>query len=188
MQIAADFRLQGQLDTLSTKDFETLKSLKCNVNSLFRKWSLTWKIIVIMVSAGNEPWKSYFSWLIFGISNGLKRIQTPHSLCCDFGGYKTSTTRWSGGRVQVWVQVWAPACHLAISLKGVPEDDRRFRGQNQLPSPWGALRSACAVWTGEHKHRVFPILQQSLRAATGSLEESMLALLLYWLGSRVNKV
>ena len=20
---------------------------------------------------------------------GLKRIQTPHSLCCDFGGYKT---------------------------------------------------------------------------------------------------
>ena len=23
----------------------------------------------------------------------LKRIQTPHSLCCDFGGYKTFTTR-----------------------------------------------------------------------------------------------
>ena len=31
----------------------------------------------------------------------LKRIQTPHSLCCDFGGYKTFTTRWSGCRVQV---------------------------------------------------------------------------------------
>ena len=31
----------------------------------------------------------------------LKRIQTPHSLCCDFGGYKTFTTRWSGGTVQV---------------------------------------------------------------------------------------
>ena len=31
----------------------------------------------------------------------LKRIQTPHSLCCDFRGYKTVTTRWSGGRVQV---------------------------------------------------------------------------------------
>ena len=23
----------------------------------------------------------------------LKRIQTPHSLCCGFGGYKTFTTR-----------------------------------------------------------------------------------------------
>ena len=34
----------------------------------------------------------------------LKRIETPHSLCCDFGGYKTFATRWSGGTVQVWVQ------------------------------------------------------------------------------------
>ena len=24
----------------------------------------------------------------------LKRVQTPHSLCCDFRGYKTFTTRW----------------------------------------------------------------------------------------------
>ena len=31
----------------------------------------------------------------------LKRIQTPHSLCCDFRGDKTFTTSWSGGRVQV---------------------------------------------------------------------------------------
>ena len=31
----------------------------------------------------------------------LKRIQAPHNLCCDFGGYKTLTTCWSGGRVQV---------------------------------------------------------------------------------------
>ena len=68
---------------------------------------------------------------------GLKRIQTPHSLCCDFGGYKTFTTRWLGGRVQVWVQVWAPAGHLAISPKAVPEDNRRFTRQNQRPSSWG---------------------------------------------------
>ena len=34
-------------------------------------------------SAGHEPWKSYFAtWLKFGISN---RLQTPHSLCFDFG-------------------------------------------------------------------------------------------------------
>ena len=31
----------------------------------------------------------------------LKRIETPHSLCCDFGSYKTFTTRCSGGRFQV---------------------------------------------------------------------------------------
>ena len=67
----------------------------------------------------------------------LTRIETPHSLCCDFGGYKTFTTRWSGGRVQVWVQVWALACHLAISPKAVPEGNLRFRGQNQRPSSWG---------------------------------------------------
>ena len=40
----------------------------------------------------------------------------------------------------------------------------------------------------EHKHRAFPSLQQSLRAATGSLEENMLLLLLYWLSSRVKNV
>ena len=39
--------------------------------------------------------------------------------------------------------------------------------------------SACAVRTGEHKHRAFPS-----RAATGSLEENMLPLLQYWLSSR----
>ena len=59
----------------------------------------------------------------------LKRIQFPHSLCCDFGGYKTF--------VQVWVQVWAPASHLAIFPQEVPEGNWRFRVQNQLPSSWG---------------------------------------------------
>ena len=50
-------------------------------------------------------------------------------MLCDFGGYKNFTTRWSGGRVQGWVQVWAPAGHLTISPKAVPEGNRRFRGQ-----------------------------------------------------------
>ena len=51
---------------------------------------------------------------------------------------KPLQTCWSGGRVQVLVQVLAPACHLAISPIGVPEGNRRFRGQNQLPSSWGS--------------------------------------------------
>ena len=40
LPIVADFRLQGQLDALSTEDFETLKGLKREINTLFRKWSL----------------------------------------------------------------------------------------------------------------------------------------------------
>ena len=77
----------------------------------------------------------------------LKRIETLHSLCCDFEGYKTFTTCWSGSRVQVWVQVWAPAGHLAISLKAVPEGNWRFRGQNQQASSWGSSPALLAlVW------------------------------------------
>ena len=47
-----------------------------------------------------------------------------------------------------------------------------------------------ALWhcLGEHKYRVFLSLLQSLRAATGLLEEHMLPLLQYWLSSRVKKV
>ena len=40
LPFVADFRLQGQLDALSTKDFETLKGLKREINTRFRKWSL----------------------------------------------------------------------------------------------------------------------------------------------------
>ena len=114
----------------------------------------------------------------------LKRIETPYSLCSDWGGYKTFTTRWSGGRVQVESKfeplpvIWQI---VAFSPKAVPEGNRRFRGQNQRPSSWGSS-------PGEHKHRTFPSWRQSLRAATGSLEENMLPLLRYWLSSRAKKV
>ena len=39
--------------------------------------------------------------------------------------------------------------------------------------------STCAGQTGEHKHRVFLTLLQSLLATTSLLEENMLPLLLY---------
>ena len=52
-----------------------------------------------------------------------------------FWSYKTFTTRWSGGKVQVWVQV----CVIWQSLwRAVPEGNRRFREQNQRPSSWGS--------------------------------------------------
>ena len=58
---------------------------------------------------------------IWAFSMDLKRIQTSPCLFWDFGADKTFTTCWSGGRVYVWVQVWAPAGHLAI----IPEDYSR---------------------------------------------------------------
>ena len=73
--------------------------------------------------------------------DSVTNLKTPHTLLCDFRGNKTFTTSWSGSRVtrvQVWVQVWAPVGHLAISLKAVPEGNQRFRGQNQQPSSWGS--------------------------------------------------
>ena len=39
------------------------------------------------------------------------------------------------------VQVWAPVCYLSNFPKAVPEDNRRFRGQNQCPSSWGHART-----------------------------------------------
>ena len=101
----------------------------------------------------------------------FKRIETPHSLCCDFGGYKTFTTRWSGGRVQVWVQVRAPAGHLAIS----------FNGQ-----ALGAAHRLCL--RGSDGRAQTQGVSESAAVAAGSLEENMLPLLRYWLSSRVNKV
>ena len=80
----------------------------------------------------------------------LKRIQNPYSVFRDFGVDKTFTTRLSGCRVQVWVQVRAHACHLAFSpcrSSGnhsqrlfTPEGyfNRRFWLQNQSQSSWGS--------------------------------------------------
>ena len=51
-----------------------------------------------------------------------------------------------------------------------------------------AWAASWAGRTGEHKHRTFPSRWQSLRAATCSLEESILPLLQCWLSSTVKKV
>ena len=53
------------------------------------------------------------AWILSS-STDLKRIQTPHSLFRDFRADKTFTTGLSGGRVQVWLLIWAPAVHLAM--------------------------------------------------------------------------
>ena len=63
---------------------------------------------------------------ILAFLNEFKLYRVWWTLFWGFWANKTSTTHWSGSRVQVWVQVWAPARHLAISPKAVPEDNRRL--------------------------------------------------------------
>ena len=78
---------------------------------------------------------------IFNCSTDLKRIQTSHHLFRDFGANKNVTTCWSGGRVQVWIQVWALASQLAIT----PEDYSRRQSKvlnfwllNEWPTSLGS--------------------------------------------------
>ena len=83
----------------------------------------------------------YLQASILASSTNLKRIQAPHSLFRDFRAEKTSTTCWSGCRVQEWVQVWAPSSCLAITPKASPVGNQRFWLQFRCLSPWGrALR------------------------------------------------
>ena len=111
----------------------------------------------------------------------LRRMQTLHSSCCDLGGDNAFTTRWSGGRVQVWAQVWAPAnhWHLAITSEGCFR--RRLK---KLENQWLV---ALPGQIGEHRHRVFLSQWLSLRVTTSSLYENERSILLYWLCSRVKR-
>ena len=91
-------------------------------------------------------------------------------------------------KVQVWVQVWAPAGHLAINPKGYLRRLSKVWNAKSMAELLGQHSgTACARWMGKHKHRVFPSLLQSLRAATGLLEEKALVPPL-WLSSRVKKL
>ena len=76
--------------------------------------------------------------------NEFKLHAVYWTLFWGFGAVKTSTTHWSDGRVQVWVQVRAPAypCRSSGKLwqslpKAIREDNRRMWLQYQWPSAWG---------------------------------------------------
>ena len=68
--------------------------------------------------SGDEGSYSLSALLNFGVFNGPKKNSNCTQFILGLGADKTFTTRWSGGRVQVWVQVQAPACHLAITSDG----------------------------------------------------------------------
>ena len=70
----------------------------------------------------------------------LKRIQTPHSLL-NYSGFSEQIQRLQpiGQAAEFkFESKFKPLQVIWQSLpKAVPEDNRRFRGQNQWPSSWG---------------------------------------------------
>ena len=66
-------------------------------------------IYSVPLSLVYEGWYWLTTGLISAFSTDLKGIRTPHSLFRDLRAHKKFTTRCSGGRFQVWVQVRAPA-------------------------------------------------------------------------------
>ena len=77
-----------------------------------------------------------------------------------------------------------PLPNSAGRLAMTPEDYSRRQSKDLTAKSMAKLLgprsgTAWAGRTGEHKHRAFPSRRQSLRAATGSLEENMLPLLRY---------
>ena len=80
---------------------------------------------VLLLTLVNEGWYQLTTVLKFSVCNW---IQTSHRLF--------STTHWSGGRVQVSVQVQALSVIQQSLLKAIPENNRRFWLQNQWPSSY----------------------------------------------------
>ena len=81
---------------------------------------------------------------------------------------KTITTSWSGGTVQVQVQVWVPAYHLAITQKRRSRIESKAMTANIFSQALGARfwYTALTGQTGKHKHRAVLNLWQLLLVAT----------------------
>ena len=144
-------------------------------------------------------------WLSFGIFNRPKRNSISTLVILWFWGVKIFRTRCLGCRFQVWVQVQAPGCHLAITPVGCSRRQSKnliakissciwqhhptWASSRWLPvqTPLDARQRRNVVawdavsWTvGQASTRVFLSWQQLLLAATGLLYRYVLPLLQYW--------
>ena len=91
---------------------------------------------------------------ISAFSTDLKRIQTPHRLFWGFEADKTSTTHWSGWRVQVW----APTGHLAITPKGYSRIQSKILTAKSMAKLFGQCSgTAWAGHKGKHNERQFRV-------------------------------
>ena len=114
----------------------------------------------------------------------LKRIPTPHSLCVISEAIKPLQLDGQVAEFKLESKfepvpvIWQSLQRLFQKvIKGLEGIGLRTKSTAKLFGPLFCY--ACAGRTGEHKHRAFPSLQLSLRAATGSLEKNMLPLLRY---------
>ena len=147
------------------------------------RWKCISSYLLLQNSLAEEGWYRLTAVLNFSVK---KRIQTPQSWFWDFGADKTSTTSWSEGRVQVWVQVWAPAGHLTIII--TPEGYSRRKSMVLNAKSMAELlgqRSGTALAASTSTGR---LQVGRSRWGQGLLEEDVLPLLLYWLISRVKKI
>ena len=116
-------------------------------------WYMWWYVLTYI-------WKQLTSSLNLGIFNRpnlVKRIWTQHSLD------KTFTTRWSGCRVQVWVQAWVQAQQggyysLVKAVRPLPVtawDSQLPTDVWILPLHWqgswlsAAIQPEIKLWTGQ---------------------------------------
>ena len=106
---------------------------------------------------------------------------------------------WSGCRVWVWVQVQAPANHLAISAnhsqrlfqKTIKGFDCKINAELLGQHSQSCTAQAWAGWTSKHKYnfaRHFLVGCSCCWPQPAHLNATLWPLLLYWLSSRVKKV
>ena len=149
----------------------------------------------VQSSLVEEGWYQLSAFINFCILNRPKKNSNSTQIVL-FQGFQgrqnlhNSLVRWQSSRLQVWVQVQAPACHLAITSKGnYSRTQSKVLTAKSMAGHLGQLPgTAWAVQTGKHQHRTFPSQVLSLLVMTGSLEENFLCHLWYWLSLRVEKV
>ena len=135
-----------------------------------------------LVESGGRGLVSTHSCLQFWIFNRQwpeKNLNFWHRLFWDFRADKTFSTRWSGGRVQVWVQVWAPAGHLTIIITPEGYSRRKSKGLNAKSMAVLLGQRSGTAWAASSSTGHLQVGRS--RWGQGLLEENVLPLLLYWL-------
>ena len=135
-----------------------------------------YKVCLTKQSGGWGPWGLIWTHS-HSLQSSISAFSTDLKEFKHFGADKTFTTRCSGSRVQVWVQV-SPCLLSGNHSRRLYQKTIRWSKVLTTKSKAKLLGqrsgTAWADWTCKHKHRIFPSLQQSLLAATSLLEKNML--------------
>ena len=92
----------------------------------------------VLCSLGDEGWNRLAAVLNFGVFNGPTRIQTPQRLFWDFEMDKPLQPDFQAEEFKSESK-FEPLQAMWQSLpKATPEDNRRFRLQNQWQNSWGS--------------------------------------------------